>query len=216
MALKSKTVFREIRRVFIFSEMNALIARLAVLYEDLRIETFGIIAESLAELDYTDEKYRKNYFMRRSVATLVEVAEAFRMLDEDPDFQRVKDNFDEKHLIRWKRSLRFFKRFEPILRRVRNDIGGHFGHEAARYAIKNINLSTCGKIELSNEGPSRVGVKLHFAGEIATYALVRHRGAVSDDVYAKYLIRIIALGYKQAIRSIDTINAFYLWNRFVG
>lgn len=139
------------------------------------------------------------------------------MLDENTDFQQVKDRFDSKHLIRWKRSIRFFDRFEPTLRRVRNDIGGHFGHNAARYAIKNIELTTSGSIELVDEWPSKVGVKLHFAGEIATYALVRHKGTtVSAEAYAERLIRIIALGYGQAIRSIDSINAYYLWNRFGG
>src|SRR6266403_4288058 len=120
MPLKSKSLFKETRRVFPFSEMHALIARLAVLYEDLRIETFGIVAakDSLGMLDYTDSKYRVNYFLRRSIATLIEIAEAIRMLNEDPDFQNVKIGFDERNTIRWKRAVRFFNRFEPILERV--------------------------------------------------------------------------------------------------
>lgn len=62
MKLKSRTLHKGVRRVFTFSEMHALIARLAVLYEDLRIETFGIVAESLPDLDYTDKKYRQKLF----------------------------------------------------------------------------------------------------------------------------------------------------------
>jgi len=214
MPLKSKSLFKELRRVFVFSEMHALIARLAVLYEDLRIETFGIVAESLPKLDYTDSKYRSNYFLRRSIATLIEIAEAFRMLDENPDFQRVKAKFDHQHTIRWKRAVWFFKRFEPVLEKVRNDIGGHFGHAAARYALENMDSSVVGQIELSNESPSKVGVKLHFAGDIAVTAMLRHKGNESSLEFATKIIRIVAIGYSQAIMGIDAINAYYLWDRF--
>ena len=216
MAVKSKTLFKEIRRVFFFSEMHALIARLSVLYEDLRIETFGIIEEELPRLDYTDKSYRKNYFLRRSVGTLIEVAEAIRMLDQNPDFQLVKASFDDRHRIRWNRAIRFFKRFQPLLQLVRNDIGGHFGHAAARYAIQNMESSVVGRIEIAREAPNRAGVKLHFAGEIVVNAMLRHRRSDAPEVYVSRLYRIIALGYGQAIKSIDSINAYYLWNRFRG
>ena len=214
MPLKSKSLFKETRRVFTFSEMHALIARLAVLYEDLRIETFGMVVDSLPKLDYTDKGYRVNYFLRRSIATLIEVAETFRILDENQDFQRIKAAFDNQHMIRWNRTMRFFKRFEPVLKLVRNDIGGHFGYKAARYAIENISSSVVAQIELCNEGPSRVGVKLHFAGDIAVTAMLRHRGDESDNDFAMRIMKIVALGYKQSIMAIDAINAYYLWDRF--
>jgi len=215
MELKSKTLFKEVRSVFIFSEMHALIARLSVLYEDLRIEMFGVIEESIPALDYTDEKYRKNYFLRRSIATLIEVAEAFRMLNACSDFERIKAEFDKTSLIRWKRALWFFDKFEPFLKKVRNDIGGHFGHPAARYAIQNMGSSVVGKIEIATE-KSLTGVKLHFAGEIAVYAMVRHKGDKSPEDFVRYLIRIISIGYRQAFLSIDSINAYYLWPKFGG
>ena len=216
MPLKSKMLIKTVRRVFTDSEMHALIARLSVLYEDLRIEMFGTADPSVGRLDYSSEAYRKNYFLRRSLATLVEIEETFRLLDVNVDFQKVKDNFDRKNAIRWNRAIRFFKRYGPILKRVRNDIGGHFGYAAARYAIKNIESQTVAKIELAREGSRGVGVKLHFAGEIAIYALVRHRGDKKPEEYAEYIIRIIAIGYRQAIHSIDAINACYLWDRFRG
>jgi hypothetical protein len=196
--------------------MHALIARLAVLYEDLRIETFGIVAEadSLGMLDYMDAKYRVNYFLRRSIATLIEIAEAMRLLNEDPDFQRIKLSLDRQNMIRWKRAVWFFSRFEPILERVRNDIGGHFGHPAARYAIQNLDNSVVGQIELKNEGPSKVGVKLHFAGDIAVTAMLRHKGNESGEDFAIKILRIVKIGYGQAIKAIDAINADYLYDRF--
>jgi hypothetical protein len=153
----------------------------------LRIEASGIVPESLPQLDFTDFKYRRIYFLRRAIVTLTEVAEAFRMLDVDQDFESVKNEFDNQNMIRWKRVVKFFKRFEPELRRVRNDIGGHFGHHAARYAIQNMESSIVGQIELSKappyDGPDKVGVKLHFAGDIVAKAMQRHSSMNSAEQY---------------------------------
>jgi hypothetical protein len=98
-----------------------------VLFEDLRIETYGIIDESFPSLDFTSEAYRRNYFLRRSIATILEVAEELRLLDGLEDFERIKRMFDESSLKKWNKAVRFFRRYERFFELVRNDIGGHFG-----------------------------------------------------------------------------------------
>src|SRR5207248_1725450 len=50
------------------------------------------------------------------------------------------------------------------------------------------------------------GVKLHFAGDIAVTAMLRHRGAESDEDFTIKIMKIVALGYKQAIIAIDAIT----------
>ena len=47
---------------------HAYIAQLFVLYEDLRIELYGITENDLSKLGSTDQKYRKHYFVRWSYA----------------------------------------------------------------------------------------------------------------------------------------------------
>ncbi len=214
MPLKSKTLFKQTRRVFTFSEMHAHIARLAVLYEDLRIETAGIMADSLPTLDYSSKEYRVNYFLRRVIATLIEVAESLRKLNEDAEFQQIRTTFDIEQLQQWKVAIEFFKQFEPILKLIRNDIGGHFGYTAARFAIKNIDSSIVGQFELCDEGPSKVGVKLHFAGDIAVAAMARHRGEESAEDFTMRILQIVGDGNAHAISAIDAINAHYLLDRF--
>ena len=63
-------------------EFHAIIARLSVLFEDLRIEEYASRPEKLEELDIIGKSYRKMYFLRRSIATLVEFASAIEMLDQ--------------------------------------------------------------------------------------------------------------------------------------
>jgi len=95
--VKTRIRMRELSRVFGSKpgEMaHAYMARLAVLYEDLRIETSAIYLQS-AELDITDEKYRRNYFLRRSIGTLVEFAETIRLLEDCPEFQSLKSSYPQ-------------------------------------------------------------------------------------------------------------------------
>jgi hypothetical protein len=76
----------------------------------LKIETAGITAKSLRKLDYTNKQYRVNYFLRRTIATLIEVAEALRMLENDvQDFQLIKATFGQQQLSQWEKRNCFFQ-----------------------------------------------------------------------------------------------------------
>jgi len=116
------------------SNFQPIIARLSALYEDLRIELFGIREESLSQLDQLDVKYRRMYFLRKSIGTLWEFAEAVRHLENCSEFRLIASEFTPEIARRWERASAFFKRNERTLKLVRNDIGGHFGLEAARFA----------------------------------------------------------------------------------
>lgn len=212
-----RIVVGELGRVFgggIDEIFHSRIARLAVLYEDLRIELLGIQAESLSQLDTTDERYRRNYFLRRSIATLLEFAESFRLLEECPNFRIIKAEFDAPSRRRWQKAQRFFEKHEPFLRLVRNDIGGHFGSEAARYAITHLNPNNVvGKIELSSDGRKQ-GVKLHFAGELAATAMFRHLPGKTSKARFLFLLRRVVVGYRHAIWTVNLLVVFHLWKRF--
>ena len=164
---------RELSRVFASPSgftLHAHIARLAVLYEDLRIELIAIAQASIPVPDITDERYRRNYFLRRSIATLVEFAETLRLLDKCTEFQGVKARFGTEIAMYWPKALRFFDKHEALLESVRNDIGGHFGQKAAIYAKDNLDPTAVGKIEAKYMET----IHLHFAGEIAASAALRH------------------------------------------
>src|SRR2546425_955326 len=175
--MRSALRMRQLRSVLPPSQKGVLhenVARLAVLYEDLRIELMAASLPSIRKLDKMDPRYRRNYFLRKSIGTTVEFAETIRILDRSPDFRVVKSNFPPKILKWWTEAVKFFSRHEPLLKAVRNDIGGHFGIKAARYAISGLDSETMGKIEEVDIGGPRARIHLNFAGEIAAVASLRH------------------------------------------
>jgi hypothetical protein len=180
----------------------------------LRIETYGIVEESIPALDFNDEAYRRNYFLRRSIATLFEFAEEIRLLCGLDDFDGIRSKFDEASLKRWNKAVKFFGRYERYFEKVRNDIGGHFGLKAAIHAISDIPASYAGKIEIVRGNNDGAGVKLHFAGQIAVSAMFRHKKGSSDDYHFRYLLRLARAGYRHAARTVHYIAAFYLWDEF--
>ena len=204
---------RELTEVFPSgqSEMvHAHIVRLAVLYEDLRIELYGIAEDSMPRLDGTDERYRKNYFLRRSIATLLEFAETVRLLNECDEFLPTKERFDNSMRPYWDKAVRFFRRHEHFFRNVRNDIGGHFGSVAATFAVRNLSPEAVGKLEIRSDKT----VRLHFVGELVATATLRHLFGSSNDHKFQRLIRKAVLGFRHATRCTHCVTNTYLWERF--
>ena len=95
----------ELRQVFRSEEnriVDAHIARLCVLYEDLNLELSAITADDIPE-------YRRYYFLRRSIGTLCEFAEGVRLLNACPEFEEIKTTFDAHAAETWDLAVTFFK-----------------------------------------------------------------------------------------------------------
>jgi len=201
-----KTLVRTNQLVRVFSDGGLLsvhIARLSVLYEDLCIESKAIQEDSIPALDSTGKDYRRHYFFRRFIGTFVEFAEALRLLNQCPEFPAISSQFDHEQFEEWERAIAFFNENEELLKRVRNDTGGHFGQKAASHAVKNLNLSATGSIEIRDT----TGLHLPFAGEIAAVAILRH-------VPFKRLIDIAGKSLHHSTRAVLAIVLVYLWPRF--
>jgi hypothetical protein len=211
--LRSKTYYTNLRSVFPDNSnrlLHAHIATICVLYEDLRIELFAVTRKSIRSLDQI-EKYRPIYFLRRSIATLNEFAVAVRLLDNYEAFKLVKGAFDDRGKAQWEKAVKFFQMNETLIRDVRNDLGGHFGLEAAKYAVANLRSNVCGKLEFSFKPPHKVTPKLHFVGEIAATALgKRLSGPDSKAKMGLFIQEILLPGFENAIEIIDPILSFLL------
>jgi hypothetical protein len=97
--------------------LDAHIARLAVLYEDLRVETSAIKAHSIPCLDVLDPEhehrdvparigsYRSHYFLRRSIGTLSEFADGLRLLTECEEFVLIKPGLCTRRAFRTPAAL---------------------------------------------------------------------------------------------------------------
>ena len=122
--------------------LDALLAQLSVLYEDLRIELTAITEDSMPKLDVLDPEgedvdhpertgaYRRHYFLRRSIATLNEFAVALRHLNEEqPEFKLISKSrgFNKEAEAIWSQAIEFFAVNEKLIKEIRHDVGGHFG-----------------------------------------------------------------------------------------
>jgi hypothetical protein len=208
---------RELRRVFGHSSdsnFEATVARLAPLYEDLRIEVHGIAEESIEAFDQSDAKYRRIYFLRKSLGTLWEFAEAIGQLEKCPEFSLVASEFTPELERYWKRASAFFKRNGLPLKLVRNDIGGHFGLAAARYAVQNLDSSAVDGIEITQPFSGRGLVFLRFAGEVVATAMLRQTQGQSREDQFKHLVKIARFGFQHATRCVHCVVFCHLWEKF--
>jgi hypothetical protein len=201
---------------------------MSVLYEDLRIETSAIHLSSkkldqleLERLDDLSIRYRIHYFLRRSVATLLEIRGALLQLMLLPEYgaEEVAAQEDAQRKFcfeRLSRARNFFEHNLAAIKSLRNNVGGHFQHEAAEFAVRNIQNDAIGQLEIStrpfDEGG---GPKLHFAGEVAALAFTKSLPAIktrereSDD-----LISLITDGYAHATLAMYELVMLFLWSRF--
>jgi hypothetical protein len=226
---RSLVRFSELRKVF-HSDREPLraydvyLARLSVLYEDLRIEITAIAARSIPKLDILDPiqdnsenksgigAYRRHYFLRRAVATLREFGDCLKQLKKCPEF-RQQDSTATEALSA---AIEFFAKNMPQIQRVRNDVGGHFGQEAAQYAVKHLVSGSSGKIEFVRDGQGNPrDPRLHFAGEIAATALGRAFPGQTLSVASEIFIRDVLLeAFRQAARCVQVLIVMDLAHRF--
>ncbi len=208
---------RELKEVFgHLSESNfeAIVARLAVLYEDMRIELLGISKDSISALDALDVNYRRIYFLRKSIGTLLEFAEAVGHLQACPEFSIVSVKFSPEIRKDWQKSATFFKRNEHQLRLVRNDTGGHFGLEAARYAAQNLPSGSVMGIERAEPFTKGSRVLLHFSGEVVATAMLRHVAGLDGEHKSRRLVQLASIDYRHATRCVHCVVFCYLWEKF--
>jgi hypothetical protein len=155
-------------------------------------------------------RYRRYYFVRRSIGTIREFAEALRLINDDPDLLLNATEVDEEAKTTLDPAITFFETNEGLLREIRNDIGGHFGHQAALNALDGLSPGAYSTIELVDGREFR----LSFAGEIAASAILPH--LPNDDIegYAALLRDTIKPAYKHATRCVQILVLKYLWGRF--
>jgi hypothetical protein len=228
----SRTRYASLRKVFAAGKSTLLdgLARMSVLYEDLRIETFALTAddEEVKRLDYLDKRYRVHYFLRRSMVTLLEFRSALLRLSQTaeykeekaitvyPDAPTVKKVNRDLFLI-VDAALTFFDVNHALLKGLRNAVGGHFSEAAAQAATANLETDASSKLEVTFDKTRRGGgAKLHYAGEIAATAFTRNLPRLkprSEEV--SDAIRMIRDGYAYATRSMHALIILFLWDRFV-
>ena len=194
-------------------ELHSLIACVCVLFEDLRIEIAGISADDLVLLDECGKELRQLYFLRRSIATLHEFANALQELDQLPSFQPVKKRFSKTALAHWTRAIDYFQKYEKYIARIRHHAGGHFGKQAGALAVDHLLSDAIGRLERADYTKGG-GAKLFFASELAATAVLRNIRGKTSGAKASKLLRYAVVGYRHSVWAVDCITHNYLWPRF--
>src|SRR5712671_5160117 len=101
--IRSKTSYKPLKAIFatVDPEFGPLVARLTVLYEDLRIEIAGAGNPKIDSMDVTAAQYRKFYFLRRSMITLVEFRGTLQRLAQNEEFRALRSRFGHEEESRW-------------------------------------------------------------------------------------------------------------------
>jgi len=136
--LSSTTRFGNLGRVFKDGESDLLtgIARLAVLYEDLRLEI-----EELRRVDAKPEEertaadqYRVMYFLRRALSTLIEFRGGLTMVRLTPEFKSASlSTMDEGYITK---ADQYLQQQWPRIKELRNEFGGHVQLPGVRFATQ--------------------------------------------------------------------------------
>ena len=202
-------------------DMAVHVARICVLFEDLRLEsTAARETRSLELLDTTGKTYRYVYFLRRIMVSLDEFCSAVQQINQSSEWKKIRNQFDPETEERWDSAVKFITNNRRTWNHLRNAIGAHFKESAVKYAIENVHPETMGKIEIvvhQNEGSA--GVRFLFAEEIVAVALKQAlgRGQHSDEELGKYLnelFTILLSAVNEAVKIGHTIAVVYVLGRF--
>jgi hypothetical protein len=197
--------------------VHANVARLVVLYEDLRIElaTFQVAAIDGHADWVNDGQYRKRYFLRRAIGTVVELSNGFSQLARDPSFAEVRKTFDDIATAEWDSTVGFLASNAQLFKQVRNDLGGHFGTAAAKFAIESFTPGTTGSLEIVRDYLwSGIMYRPQFVGEVTARAFLRHLPGKDTEDKLRGLLEKVREAQRLATRAISNLLHFYLWPRF--
>ena len=202
-------------------EFAARVARLCVLYEDLRVEYGGARhMEGIEPLDGLSRQYRQMYFLRRSLVTLVEFCGALQKVNENTPWREWVSRQDKPTRNRWRRAIRYFASKQPEWKAVRDALGGHYLESSAKYAVENLGTGATGKLEIELDHEQQTGnAKLHFCTELVAVVMRKtmpNQNQTPDEfaAFIEALFESVTTGWRYAVEAVNVVIADYLVPRF--
>lgn len=145
------------------------VARLLILREDFLLELKGIEAHEIPQLDLNEDKWRRMYFLRRSILTLSEIRSSLETLQVQPEFKRMLLNQPPAKQADFKKLLADFNQAHAVVRDIRNAIGGHILQDRVQGALDKMSSNRSGILEV---GPKVHETHFKFVGELLVAILV--------------------------------------------
>ncbi|HVS88484.1 MAG TPA: hypothetical protein VHF01_09735 [Candidatus Acidoferrum sp.] len=149
-------------------KFSACVARLAILREDFSIEMMGVYAPHLKALDGNSAQWRRVYFWRNMVRTLSEIRGVLIMLGSVREFKTALEKQPSVRRKKYAEMIKKFERGQPLLKRIRDSIGGHVLHQSVEKALDSMDTDRWGFIEV---GPILKKTHYKFTGELVVEIL---------------------------------------------
>jgi hypothetical protein len=147
------------------------VATLCILREDFFLELRGIITDDIEALDKNSTAYRRTYFWRNSLRTLMEIRQTLNALSRVPAFRAAmaEEMGGARHAFEAAKDA-LNRASEKFLRDLRNTLGGHIDLERMQEGLDQIDI----QIEAFGQfGDSRQNTQFTFALELLWAAILR-------------------------------------------
>jgi hypothetical protein len=149
--------------------LAASVARLCILREDFAIEMQGVYQDEIETLDRHSTAWRRTYFIRNLVRTLMEIMSAMYGLKASPEFTALLERQPDPVRAKFNSLFKAMLDAHPLIKRIRNTICGHVKHSAVQEALDGMSDDRWGFREV---GRALKDVHYKFAAEIAIEILV--------------------------------------------
>ncbi len=113
----------------------------------------------------------------------------------------------------WQAGTGFFAKNRTLIEKIRNDVGGHFGETASRYAVEQTDPSTSISLTIESNVQNQSWLSVGFAGDLAATALVRHARGSDSDEKAKYAFGLMVEGLNHAMEIVKAVLGPSVWHR---
>ena len=143
--------------------LAASIARLCILREDFMLETRGVVDIPIEQLDKHSAKWRKIYFLRRLVQSLVEIRSVVETLRCQAEFKELLSKQTQEEQQEFQQLSKEMNASRDLTKELRNKLGGHVSHGSVKKALEGMQPGREGLIEV---GDSVERIHYKFASEL--------------------------------------------------
>jgi hypothetical protein len=214
--VSSITRFGNLGHVFKEGESELLIgiARLAVLFEDLRLEidALRVVSDKPEEERNSADQYRVMYFLRRGLSTLIEFRGGLTTVRLTAEFKTASLSAMDDGYI--KRADQFLQEHWEQLKALRNEFGGHLQLPGVLFATQHFS-NVVGSLTWHRADGASAGLECDFAGHVVAGAIASKLTSGADVRHElDKALKIISAGFLHAQAAMTALAHAFLWDRF--
>lgn len=190
--------------------LAATVARMCILREDFALEMNGMYADAIGPLDEHSRNWRRLYFFRNMVRTLMEIRSAIETLQKEPDFKRILSKEPKSERSDFNKLVAKLNQDHPIVKEVRNSIGGgHVSQGSVKTGLMGIDCNEEGFIEVAQ---TLRKTHFKFAYQLVVATLLGETPADRRQGKLVHFIRTIA-GLLPVFEVVEKVVAIYAEDR---